>query len=116
VGEEVIKIGSIVIDRSGHEVRIDGRNVKLTAREFALLVYLCDHRGRVVSRDDALERVWGNDYAGGSRTVDIHVRRLRSKLGNAFPLVTLRGAGYKLAAMDEDVEPISETPPGVTEA
>ncbi len=117
VGEEQIKVGRIVIDRGGHDVRLDGSSVKLTAREFALLVYLCDHRGRVVSRDDALDRVWGSDYVGGPRTVDIHVRRLRSKLGNALPLMTLRGAGYKLAAVDEapEPEPISETPPPVSE-
>ena len=65
VGEELIKIGPIVIDRSGHEVRIDGKSVKLTAREFSLLVHLCDQRGRVVSRDEALDRVWGSDYVGG---------------------------------------------------
>ena len=101
VGEERIKVGPIVIDRQGHEVRLRGKRVKLTAREFGLLVDLCDHRGRVVSRDEALERVWGSDYEGGARTVDIHVRRLRKKLGDALPLKTLRGAGYKLAAVDD---------------
>lgn len=117
VSDEQIKVGPIIIDRGGHEVRVEGRSVKLTAREFALLVYLCDHRGRVVSRDDALDRVWGSDYAGGARTVDIHVRRLRSKLGNALPLITLRGAGYKLAALDEAPlsGPISEAPPSEEE-
>jgi DNA-binding winged helix-turn-helix (wHTH) protein len=111
VSEEQIKIGPIMIDRSGHEVRIEGRIVTLTAREFSLLVYLCDHRGRVVSRDEALDRVWGDRYEGGARTVDIHVRRLRSKLGKALPLVTLRGAGYKVTAIDEiSDDEISETP------
>lgn len=110
--EELIKVGPIIIDRSGHEVRVDGKLVKLTAREYALLVYLCDHRGRVVSRDEALDRVWGDAYEGGSRTVDIHVRRLRSKFGQALPLVTLRGAGYKVAAVnetfgDESLPPVS---------
>jgi Transcriptional regulatory protein, C terminal len=98
--EERIKVGSLVIDRQGHEVRVNGKSVSLTAREFALLVDLCDHRGRVVTRDEALTRVWGDDYAGGSRTVDIHVRRLRQKLGNALPLETLRGVGYKVAPAD----------------
>jgi hypothetical protein len=102
--EERLKIGSIVIDRLGHDVVVDGQSVQLTAREFALLVYLCDRRGRVVSRDEALAEVWGQDYEGGARTVDIHVRRLRQKLGSALALHTLRGAGYKVAALyDPDV-------------
>ncbi len=115
VGEEVIKVGPIVIDRDGHEVLVHGKSVKLTAREFALLVHFCDQRGRVVTRDEALRRVWGDDYEGGVRTVDIHVRRLRQKLGDPFPLVTLRGTGYKLAAVDEAAyDDDSETPPPVS--
>lgn len=100
-GEERIKVGSVVIDKSGHTVRVSDRLIKLTAREFGLLVHLCERRGRVVTRDEALERVWGESYDGGPRTVDIHVRRLRKKLGDALPLMTLRGAGYKVAALDE---------------
>jgi DNA-binding response OmpR family regulator len=100
--EERIKIGDVVVDRSGHEVTAAGQPVTLTAKEFALLVHLCDQRGRVVSRDEALARVWGNSYEGGPRTVDIHVRRLRSKLGSALPLATLRGAGYKLGAPGDE--------------
>ena len=99
--EERIKVGRIFIDRSGHEVRVGRRAIALTAREFSLLVFLCERRGRVVSRDEALDRVWGDDYDGGPRTVDIHVRRLRQKLGDALPLVTLRGAGYKITPVDE---------------
>ncbi len=106
--EERIKIGDIVVDRSGHEVSAGGTPVTLTAKEFALLVYLCDQRGRVVSRDEALARVWGPFYEGGPRTVDIHVRRLRQKLAS-LPLATLRGAGYKLGGPgdldDDDGEP-----------
>jgi DNA-binding response OmpR family regulator len=96
--EERIKLGRMVIDRLGHEVTLDGALVPLTARELALLAYLCDHRGRVVSRREALAHVWGGRYEGGPRTVDIHVRRLRAKLGDALPLHTLRGVGYKVAA------------------
>jgi DNA-binding response OmpR family regulator len=94
--EERVKVGSLLIDRSGHEVWLDGQNVPLTAKEFSLLAYLCERRGKVVSREELLRRVWGHRYEGGPRTVDIHVRRLRSKLGAALQLVTLRGAGYKL--------------------
>ena len=94
--EERMKVGSIVIDRAAHEVLLGGASVALTAKEFALLAYLAERRGKVVSRDELLRRVWGNRYEGGARTVDIHVRRLRAKLGSELPLATLRGSGYKL--------------------
>jgi DNA-binding winged helix-turn-helix (wHTH) protein len=94
--EERHKVGGIVVDKVGHEVMLDGRSVPLTAKEFALLAYLCERRGKVLSREHLLARVWGNRYEGGPRTVDIHVRRLRAKLGSALPLETLRGSGYKL--------------------
>ncbi len=98
--EERHKVGDIVVDRAAHEVTLGGRAVPLTAKEFALLAYLCERRGRVLSRDHLLSNVWGNRYEGGPRTVDIHVRRLRAKLGEAFPLDTLRGSGYKLRTPD----------------
>lgn len=94
--EERQKIGPIVVDRAAHEVLVEGRSVPLTAKEFALLSFLAQNRGRVLSRERLLSRVWGARYEGGPRTVDIHVRRLRMKLGDGFPLETLRGAGYKL--------------------
>lgn len=94
--EERVKMGRLLIDRSAHEACIDGQPVALTAKEFSLLSYLCERRGKVVSRDELLRRVWGNRYEGGPRTVDIHVTRLRTKFGAALPLATLRGAGYKL--------------------
>ncbi len=93
---ERMKIGRIVIDRALHEVTLDGRRVSLTAREYALLVFFAENRGRVLRRDVLLARVWGARYEGGARTVDIHVRRLRAKFGEALPLETLRGAGYLL--------------------
>jgi DNA-binding response OmpR family regulator len=92
--DERMKVGRIVIDRALHEVTLDGRRVVLTAREFALLAFLAQNRDRVLRRDVLLARVWGARYEGGPRTVDIHVRRLRAKLGDALPLETLRGAGY----------------------
>lgn len=98
-GQERIKIGSLVIDLAAHEVVVEGRHVALTQQEFALLRHLAQHRGRVFTRQQLLERVWGVDYYGSSRTVDIHVRRLRMKLGNAIdPLETVRGVGYKMKA------------------
>jgi DNA-binding winged helix-turn-helix (wHTH) protein len=98
--EERHKVAGIVVDKAGHEVYVDGKPVQLTAKEFALLAYLCERRGKVLSREHLLARVWGNRYEGGPRTVDIHVRRLRAKLGTALPLETLRGSGYKLRAPD----------------
>lgn len=94
--EERLKMGGLIIDKAAHEVTLEGRPVTLTAKEFALLAYLCERRGRVLTREHLLARVWGNRYEGGPRTVDIHVRRLRGKLGDALPLETLRGSGYKL--------------------
>lgn len=96
--EERLKVGKLVVDRAAHEVLVDGRAIQLTAKEFALLAFLSQNRGRVFSRETLLARVWGPRYEGGPRTVDIHVRRLRMKLGEAFSLETLRGAGYKLGA------------------
>jgi DNA-binding response OmpR family regulator len=102
--EERLKMGGLVIDRAAHEVVLDGRPITLTAKEFGLLAFLAAHRGRVFSREALLGRVWGARYDGGARTVDIHVRRLRAKLGRALPLETLRGAGYKLSAPSEAPE------------
>lgn len=99
--EERVKIGALVIDRSAREVTLGGTAVSLTSKEFSLLAYLCEQRGRVKSREQLLARVWGSSYEGGPRTVDIHVRRLRAKLGGALPLVTLRGAGYKVVREGE---------------
>jgi DNA-binding response OmpR family regulator len=96
--EERLKVGKLVVDRAAHEVQVDGRAIPLTAKEFALLAFLSQNRGRVFSREALLARVWGPRYEGGPRTVDIHVRRLRMKLGDDFQLETLRGAGYKLGA------------------
>ncbi|MBM4362650.1 MAG: response regulator transcription factor [Deltaproteobacteria bacterium] len=98
--DERHKLGAIMVDKAAQEVSVGGRPVQLTAKEFALLAYLCDRRGKVLSREHLLARVWGNRYDGGPRTVDIHVRRLRAKLGDALPLDTLRGSGYKLRAPD----------------
>ncbi len=108
--EERHKVGGIVVDRAGHEVVVDGRPVQLTAKEFALLAHLCERRGKVLSREHLLARVWGNRYEGGPRTVDIHVRRLRAKLGPTLPLETLRGSGYILRAPEHEGESAATEP------
>jgi DNA-binding response OmpR family regulator len=89
--------GSIVVDPETHTVTSEGNAVTLTAKEFLLLEYLLQHRGRVLSRDVLLTDVWGYRYTGGTRTVDVHVRRLREKLPLlADALVTVKQFGYKL--------------------
>jgi DNA-binding response OmpR family regulator len=85
------------MDSDQHVVSSDGRAVTLTAKEFLLLEYLLQHRGRVLSRDVLLNDVWGYRYTGGTRTVDVHVRRLREKLPLlTAALVTVKQFGYKL--------------------
>jgi DNA-binding response OmpR family regulator len=90
--------GPITIDREQHVVADEGREVALTAKEFLLLEYFVQHPGRVLSRDRLLSEVWGYQYTGGTRTVDVHVRRLREKLPLLVDaLVTVKQFGYKLA-------------------
>lgn len=92
-----ISYGAIVVDTERHTVSSGGLDVTLTAKEFLLLTYLLQHRGRVLSRDVLLTDVWGYRYTGGTRTVDVHVRRLREKLpALASALVTVKQFGYKL--------------------
>jgi two-component system alkaline phosphatase synthesis response regulator PhoP len=92
-----LQLGSITMDLATHTVTDDGKEIKLTAKEFVLLQYLLQHRGRVLSRDLLLGDVWGYRYTGGTRTVDVHVRRLREKLPVLVDtLVTVKQFGYKL--------------------
>lgn len=88
--------GSITIDRGRHEVKVGGEEVQLAPKEFDLLWTLLEERGHVLTRDQLLERVWGYTFAGDTRTVDVHVRQLRRKLGDACPIVTVWGVGYKV--------------------
>ncbi len=93
----VITYGPIVLDPTRHTVTLQGEAAALTAKEFLLLSYLLAHRGRVLSRDTLLTDVWGYRYTGGTRTVDVHVRRLREKLPPlSEALVTIKQFGYKL--------------------
>ena len=94
-----IKIGDLVIDAVAVEAAYRGRALKLPRQEFQLLKFLAERPGRVFSREQLLSRVWGYRYAGGTRTVDIHVRRLRAKLGPGSAMIeTVRHVGYKLRA------------------
>jgi two-component system alkaline phosphatase synthesis response regulator PhoP len=92
-----IRHGELMIDAGRREVRVGEQEVQLAPKEFDLLWELLDHKGLVLTRDQLLERVWGYTFAGDTRTVDVHVRQLRRKLGDASPIVTVWGVGYKVA-------------------
>lgn len=94
--EESMQVGPLLIDSVGHRVQVGPESVELTATEFRLLLTLAQRRGRVQSRDELLNVVWGYEHSGYRRTVDTHVRRLREKLGDAADCVeTVRGVGYR---------------------
>jgi DNA-binding response OmpR family regulator len=101
-GEVLLTFDSLEVDRARHTVTWEGQPVRLTAKEFALLVALLEASGRVLSRQALLENVWGYSYAEGTRTVDVHVRRLREKLPELAPsIVTVKSLGYRLAHEEE---------------
>jgi len=93
----VLRHGDLSIDAGRREVRVGEEEIQLAPKEFDLLWELLDHRGLVLTRDQLLERVWGYTFAGDTRTVDVHVRQLRRKLGDASPIVTVWGVGYKVS-------------------
>jgi DNA-binding response OmpR family regulator len=92
----VLEVGGVAVDTGRREVRARGEVVALAAREFDLLAYLAANRGLALSRRQLLDGVWGADWIGDERTVDVHVRQLRKKLGDALPLDTVWGVGYRL--------------------
>ena len=96
-GGEELRHGDLVINAGRREVKVGEEEIQLAPKEFDLLWELLDHRGLVLTRDQLLERVWGYTFAGDTRTVDVHVRQLRRKLGDASPIVTVWGVGYKVA-------------------
>ena len=94
---KVLNHGDLSVDAGRREVRVGEEEIQLAPKEFDLLWELLDHRGIVLTRDQLLERVWGYTFAGDTRTVDVHVRQLRRKLGDASPIVTVWGVGYKVS-------------------
>jgi DNA-binding response OmpR family regulator len=99
----VLEVGTLRIDSDAREARLGDTRLDLTPREFDLLAFLVRHPGRVLSRDELLRKVWGYDYVGETRTVDVHVRRLRAKLGDeASRIETVLGSGYKFVAAGGD--------------
>jgi len=105
---EEIRSGDLSIDEATYQARVGGRTLDLTFKEFELLKYLAQHPGRVFTRAQLLQEVWGYDYFGGTRTVDVHVRRLRAKLGPEREALigTVRNVGYKFVA--QTVDPLPE--------
>ena len=100
-----IRSGEVVIDEDSYTAKIKGRTLDLTFKEFELLKYLAQHPGRVFSRSQLLQEIWGYDYFGGTRTVDVHIRRLRSKLGPEFESIidTVRNVGYRFSTSNNPV-------------
>ncbi len=108
--DSVLRIGPITLDAGRHRVRDGERDVSLTAKEFLLLQFLAERPGRVVSRDLLLSDVWGYQYTGGTRTVDVHIRRLREKLPYlALAIQTVKQFGYRLVTDAPDVSGPSTT-------
>ncbi|MFK4411841.1 MULTISPECIES: response regulator transcription factor [Bacillus] len=94
--QEEIQFGPILINEKSRKIEADGESISLTVKEFDLLYFLCQHTGQVFSREQLLEKVWGYDYAGSTRTVDTHVKTMRLKLGESGNYIqTVWGVGYK---------------------
>ena len=100
--DEVVKLGNIELDQAAHEVRISGKSVELSFKEFELLSYFMENNGIALSREKILNHVWDYDYFGDARTIDTHVKKLRSKLGECGNYIrTIWGMGYKFEVGDE---------------
>jgi two-component system response regulator RegX3 len=101
-GDDVVTVGDVSLDHQRHEVQIRGEEVRLPLKEFELLGLLLENAGRVLTRDTLIDRVWGADYVGDTKTLDVHVKRLRAKVepdpANPARIVTIRGLGYKYEA------------------
>ncbi|MFM6971629.1 MAG: DNA-binding response regulator [Rhodoluna sp.] len=97
-----IHASGILIDEASYSAKLNGRPLDLTYKEFELLRFLAQHPGRVFTREQLLSEVWGYDYFGGTRTVDVHIRRLRAKLGDLESLIgTVRNVGYRFSPIEE---------------
>jgi DNA-binding response OmpR family regulator len=102
---ERIQTSGVVIDEASYSAKVHGKPLDLTYKEFELLRFLAAHPSRVFTREQLLSEVWGYDYFGGTRTVDVHVRRLRAKLGDLDSLIgTVRNVGYRFNVHEEDDE------------
>jgi DNA-binding response OmpR family regulator len=108
-----IQASGVVIDEASYSAKVHGRPLDLTFKEFELLRFLATHPSRVFTREQLLSEVWGYDYFGGTRTVDVHVRRLRAKLGDLESLIgTVRNVGYRFNVYDDEPERVPTVLPG----
>jgi DNA-binding response OmpR family regulator len=106
--EGKIQVAGVVIDEAAYSAKVNGQAMDLTFKEFELLKFLAQHPGRVFTRDQLLSEVWGYDYFGGTRTVDVHIRRLRSKLGDLDSLIgTVRHVGYRFNSTTDEAFEVS---------
>ncbi|PPG15090.1 GlnR family transcriptional regulator [Rathayibacter sp. AY1C6] len=104
-----IQASGVVIDEASYSAKVHGRPLDLTFKEFELLRFFATHPSRVFTREQLLSEVWGYDYFGGTRTVDVHVRRLRAKLGDLESLIgTVRNVGYRFNVYEEDNERVAQ--------
>jgi two-component system alkaline phosphatase synthesis response regulator PhoP len=102
IPDNSISVGNLTINQDKHEVIADGKKVPLTLKEYDLLCLLIKKKGRVYTRDELLSLIWGYDFSGESRTVDVHIRTLRSKLGSCGELIeTVRGVGYRIGEKND---------------
>ena len=99
LGEGAIEVGAVLLDPEAHRVTADGEELTLPLKEFELLHLLLANAGRVLPRETLIDRIWGHDYVGDTKTLDVHIKRLRSKLeadpSNPVLITTIRGLGYK---------------------
>ncbi len=99
---DTITIGGLAINQDMHQVYAQGKNITLTLKEYDLLLLLMKNKGRAFTRDELLNRIWGYEFSGESRTVDVHIRTLRSKLGECGELIeTIRGVGYRIGEKND---------------
>lgn len=107
---QLIKASGVVIDEASYSAKVNGRTLDLTFKEFELLRFLATHPSRVFTREQLLSEVWGYDYFGGTRTVDVHVRRLRAKLGDMDALIgTVRNVGYRFTVHEDGELPAQQS-------
>ena len=102
-GDDILKAGKIEINKAAHQVKIDGKLVELSFKEFELLTYFVENQGIALSREKILNSVWNYDYYGDARTIDTHVKKLRAKMGDAGSCIkTIWGMGYKFDSAEEE--------------
>ncbi|MCL2859919.1 MAG: response regulator transcription factor [Oscillospiraceae bacterium] len=93
---QIIQIGNVVIDKNTHQINVDGKDIDIPLKEFELLYKLANSKGKTISREKLIEDIWGYDFEGNERTLDVHINRLREKFQDNLIITTIRGLGYRL--------------------